>query len=149
MTLDSLIGKGLRREPADVQEVGRFLARIATKLLDAQNTQISAESRFDIAYEALLQVGLVALRARGLRPDSKGGHHVMALQTLNLTIGYPREKLRVLDQFRRKRSAGLYDGSFEPSQAELDALIHSVTDIKTSLEHWLATERPELLGGSK
>jgi hypothetical protein len=145
MTLENLIGKGLQREPVSAQEVGRFMAKIVAKLRDAQSGQISLGSRFDLAYEALLQIGLVALRANGLRPDSRGGHHAIALQTLGTTIGYPREKLRLLDEYRRKRAAGLYDGSFEPSQSELDALIGTVIGIKTHLESWLRAEHPELL----
>ena len=104
MTLDNLIGKGLQRETSDAAEIARFLAKIQTKLTDAQTASISLDSRFDIAYEAMLQIGLVALRAHDLRPDSKGGHHVMALQILEKTIGFPREKLRVIDTFRRQRA---------------------------------------------
>ncbi len=89
MTLENLIGKGLQREPASAEEVRRFLAKIATRLADAQNDAISLDSRFDLAYEALLQIGLVALRANNLRPDSRGGHHVLARQTLNLPGATP------------------------------------------------------------
>ncbi len=143
MTLENLIGKGLQREPTSAGEIHRFLAKIATKLADAQVESVSLESRFDLAYEALLQIGLAALRAHNLRPDSRGGHHVLALQTLNTTIGYPREKLRLLDEYRRRRAAALYDGSFEPSQAELDALIATASELRAHLEAWLRKAHPE------
>ena len=145
MTLDNLIGKGLQREPTSPIEIRRFLARIATKLGDAQSGTLSPGSQFDLAYEALLQIGLAALRANGVRPDSRGGHHVLALQTLNTTIGYPREKLRLLDEFRRQRGLGLYDGSFDPSQAEVHALIATSSALKQHFETWLAATHPELL----
>jgi len=145
MTLENLIGKGLQQEPATEQEIHRFLAKIATKLTDAQSTQVSLDSRFDLAYEALLQTGLAALRANGLRPDSRGGHHVLALQTLNITIDFPREKLRLLDEYRRKRAEGLYDGSYEPSQVEVDALIATVSELKACLESWIEAHHPVLL----
>ena len=95
--LENLIGKGLQSEPSDKDEIRRLLRKIETKLADAANSQISHDSRFDIAYEALLQIGLTALRANGLRPNSRGGHHALALQTLDSTISYPRDKLRLLD----------------------------------------------------
>lgn len=145
MTLENLVGKGLQRELTSPEEIGRFLSKIAIRLADAQSRQVSLDSSFDLAYEALLQIGLAALRANGFRPDSRGGHHVLALQTLNTTIGYPREKLRLLDDFRRRRAAGLYDGSFEPSNAELDALIATVVELKRCLEAWLKAEHPELM----
>jgi len=83
MTLENLIGKGLQREPASKAEILRFITKINTKLADARNEHISLDSRFDLAYEALLQIGLAALRANNLRPDSRGGHHILALQTLH------------------------------------------------------------------
>lgn len=144
MTLENLIGKGLQREPASQAEIARFLAKIDTKLADAQNTTLSLDTRFDVAYEALLQIGLAALRANGYRPDSRGGHHVLALQTLPATIGYPRERIRLLDEFRRQRGLGLYDGSFDPSAAEVQTLIEEAAKLQLHFQQWLETSRPEL-----
>jgi hypothetical protein len=149
MTLENLIGKGLQHEPYSAEEIRRLCLKIATKLADAQNVDISLDSRFDLAYEALLQIGLAALRANGLRPDSRGGHHVMALQTLDTTINYPREKLRLLDIFRRQRAAGLYDGSFEPSEAEVQALLAALTELKAHFENWLSNKHPDLTGAAR
>lgn len=137
MTLENLIGKGLQQEPASPEELCRFLNKIATKLADAQSETLSLDSRFDLAYEALLQIGLAALRANGYRPDSRGGHHLLALQTLNTTIGYPREKLRLLDEFRRQRATGLYDGSFDPSKAEVQAILTTVIELNVFFNSWL------------
>jgi hypothetical protein len=145
MTLDNLIGKGLQREPTDAEEIKRFLTKIATKLADARATAVSIDSRFDIAYEAMLQIGIVALRAHSLRPDSRGGHHVLALQTLETTIGFPRAKLRVIDQFRRQRALGLYDGSFEPSETELSELLLIVEAMREHLDSWLRKNHPQLV----
>lgn len=61
MTLENLIGKGLQKEPAGKEELARFRSKIATKLADAQNSTLSLDTRFDVAYEALLQIGLAAL----------------------------------------------------------------------------------------
>ena len=145
MTLDNLVGKGLQREPTDAEEIGRFLGKIDTKLADARARGVSVDSRFDIAYEAMLQIGLVALRAHDLRPDSRGGHHVLALQTLETTIGFPKAKIRVIDQFRRQRSQGLYDGSFEPSETEVSELVALVEALRQTLVGWLRQHRPDLL----
>lgn len=144
MALEHLIGKGLQRESSSTEEIRRFLSKIATKVNDAREQRISLDSRFDIAYEALLQIGLVALRAHDLRPDSRGGHHVLALQTLGTTIGAPREQVRLLDEFRRQRAVGLYDGSFVPTEKELGELISNVEEIQGRLERWLIANRPDL-----
>ena len=125
------------RFTASPEELRRFLNKIATKLADAQSETLSLDSRFDLAYEALLQIGLAALRANGYRPDSRGGHHLLALQTLNTTIGYPREKLRLLDEFRRQRATGLYDGSFDPTKAEVQAILTTVIELNVFFNSWL------------
>lgn len=145
MTLDNLIGKGLQREPTDAEEIARFLEKIAQKLADGTATQISAGSRFDLAYEAVLQIGLVALRANGLRVDSRGGHHVLALQTLGKSIGVQTETIRMLDEFRKRRADGLYSGSFDPSEAEVEALVAVGRLLEKHFRNWLGKAHPELL----
>lgn len=145
MVLETLHGRGLQQEQTDAIEIARFLAKIDVKLADCQAKSVSLESRFDIAYEALLQCGLAALRAHGLRPDSRGGHHVMALQTLPTTIGFPKEKVRILDEFRKQRAVGLYDGSFDPSEAELRALVDTAIGLRQTLLAWLRANRPDLI----
>lgn len=69
---------------------------------------------------------------------------MLALQTLNVSIDYPKEKIRLLDEFRRQRAVGLYDGSFVPTQAELDELLLTVGELKSFLENWLTKNRPDL-----
>lgn len=144
MTLENLIGKGLESEPVDIAEITRLLEKITTKIADARVEAISCETRFDITYEALLQIGLTALRCHGLRPNSRGGHHVMALQTLPLTIGYPKGNVRLLEEFRKQRAAGLYDGSFTPSEQELTELINEVCALQEQLVHWIRSHERTL-----
>ncbi len=86
------------------------------------------------------------LIGKGLqREPSRGGHHVLALQTLTTTIGYPREKIRLLDEYRRQRGLGLYDGSFDPSTTEVAALINEAINLQQHFQQWLAATHPELL----
>ena len=94
----------------------------------------------------MLQIGLAALRANGLRVDSRGGHHVLALQTLGKSIGVSADVIRLLDEFRRQRADGLYNGSFDPSEAEVLALLHVGRDLERHFRHWLGVRHPELLG---
>lgn len=60
-----------------------------------------------------------------------------ALQTLPLTIGYPKQRVRLLEEFRKQRAAGLYDGSFTPSEKELTGLIDEVCALQLQLEGWI------------
>ncbi len=144
MALENLLGKGLQREPTSRTELQRLLKKADTRLGDAKSESISTESRFDLAYEGVLQLALAALRANGYRPGSKGGHHMIALQSLTKSIGYPKEKIRLLDEFRRQRAIGLYDGSFDPTKSEIQSLLEAAADLQQILYEWLDRNHPEL-----
>ena len=145
MSLDNLVGRGLEKAQADEEELSRYLGRIRRKLADSRQTNISLDSRFDVAFEALLQIALAALRARGYRTTSGAGHQQLAIQALPKTIGIPAGEIRTLDEFRKRRSAGLYLAEFEPSEAEVAALVAAVEGLQKSLVAWLKGHRPELL----
>ncbi len=145
MTLDNLVGRGLEKAEADREELTRFLDRIRRKLADSRQTNISLDSRFDVAFEALLQIALAALRARGYRTTAGAGHQQLAIQALPKTIGIPAGEVRTLDEFRKRRSAGLYLAEFEPSVAEVEALVAAADRLYKSLVAWLKAHRPELL----
>ena len=117
----------------------------ARNLADARVTTISAETRFDAAYRAIMQVALAALMAHGYRPDTKRpGHHVTVVQGLPLTIGLTAARVTVLDTLRRQRNVSDYtgedidDSSADHCIAEAERLIRDVTV-------WLEKTRPHLL----
>jgi len=145
MSLDNLVGRGLEKAQADQDELSRYLERIRRKLADSRQTNISLDSRFDVAFEALLQIALAALRARGYRTASGAGHQQLAIQALPKTIGIPSGEVRALDEFRKRRSAGLYLAEFEPSAAEVEALVAAADRLQKRLVAWLKAHRPELL----
>jgi len=67
MTLANLLGKGLEKAETDAREVTRYLDKIGRKLEDARRTSNHLDTRFDIAFEALLQIAICALRVNGYR----------------------------------------------------------------------------------
>jgi len=144
MTLDNLVGRGLEKAAADREELARYLARIGRKLADSRQGSISLDSRFDLAFEALLQIALAALRANGYRTTSAAGHQQLALQALPKSLGLDAERVRALEEFRKKRSAGLYLAAFEPSAAEVEALVRAVERLQKDLAAWLKAKRPDL-----
>lgn len=144
MTLDNLVGRGLEKAAADRDELSRYLERIARKLADSRQGSISLDSRFDLAFEALLQIALAALRANGYRTTSAAGHQQLAIQALPKSLGLDAQRVRALEEFRKKRSAGLYLAEFEPSAAEVEALVRAVERLQKDLAAWLKARRPEL-----
>lgn len=149
MTLDNLVGRGLEKAETDRDEVARYLAKIRRKLEDSKKSSISLDSRFDIAFEALLQIALAALRINGYRTTTEAGHQPLAIQLLPKSLGIEPGELRALDEYRKKRSIGLYEADFDPSESEVKAVIRTVERLLEKLTGHIRAARPELIGHSK
>jgi len=145
MTLSNLLKTGqLKEHETDAAEIRRLLDAVGRNLKDAAATNISAETRFDAAYKAIMQSALIALMANGFITDTKApGHHAVTIQSLPKTIGLPADRLKVLDVLRRKRNLSDYTGkeidgaSVKECQAEAGKLLGEVTD-------WIKKNRPNL-----
>jgi hypothetical protein len=138
------IGRLKAHEP-NAAEVQRLLAAIRRNLTDAAATNISAETRFDAAYKAVMQCALVAMLAAGYRPAAnEPGHHQTMIQSLPLTLGVVNEVWVVLDALRRQRNANDYTGQPITATAVAECLAQAKTLEKTLLGH-LRDQHPQLL----
>lgn len=112
MTLDNLLHIGkLKPHAADKIEIARLLTAAERALNDAQSSALSADSRLDLAYRAIMQAALAAMLANGYRPaTSEPGHHQLVIQALPKTIGFAAERARVLEGYRAARNQSDYQG---------------------------------------
>jgi hypothetical protein len=145
MSLDNLVGKGLEKAATDADEVARYLAMIESKLKDSKNPSISLVSRFDLAFESLLQAAVLALRANGYRTNSQAGHQQLAIQTLPKSVGLDAAELRTLEEYRKKRSAGLYEAGYSPTEEEVKSVIRSADAVLRKTRDWIKANHPEFL----
>lgn len=125
MSLDNLvkIGKLHRHQPAR-DEIQRLLRGLDRSLADAQIESLSNEGRFASAYDALLRVATIALRAAGYRTSAEQpGHHAITLRALPLTLGIEPELTMRLDAFRRKRNRAAYEGDDSASDGDVAELL--------------------------
>jgi len=134
----------VKEHPPSAVEIQQLLAAAQRNLADARVREISAETRFDAAYKAIMQAALAAMMAHGYRPDAnRPGHHMTVVQALSLTIDLPAARVTVLDTLRRKRNVVDYtgedidDGSAETCAKEAKRLIDEV-------RAWLRANRPNL-----
>ena len=149
MTLENLprIGK-LKPHKSTREEVARLLTAMRRNLKDSRNVEISPESRFDIAYKAIMQCALVAMMANGYRPSTnEPGHHATVVQSLPTTIGLANERMIVLDQLRKKRNLSDYTGA-GVTEEEAAACVRAAEELATAVEKWLRAQRPDLAGGA-
>jgi len=121
--LQNLVGISL-----DLIEVDNLMLRKLTEaaqasLRDAKLNSISNESRFDLAYKAIMQSAKAALQAKGYRVlTSKPGHHQLMLQVLPLTIGLDKNKVILLDHLRMQRNAIDYSGDIVSEALTTEAI---------------------------
>ncbi len=70
--LEALAKTGiLKREPPVPDEIEGLIRTASARLLDAQKTTNSPESRFDLAYNAAHALALAALRSHGYRAEKR------------------------------------------------------------------------------
>ena len=145
MTLQNLLKIGrLKPHAPTTQEIRRLLAA-ERNLVDARAEIISDETRFDVAYKAIMQLALIAMMASGYRPSTnEPGHHQTMIQSLPLTLGLANTTWVVLDALRRKRNVSDYQG--DPIEPEaVSECIAQATALLATTRRWLAEHHPDYL----
>ena len=113
----------LDKVPFSSELMARMLATARSRLIDAQRSDNSAETRFDCAYTAIRAIADAALLAHGYRTStSKPGHHQTTIQCLSHTLGVSVGVVRVLDALRKQRNLSDYDGESITGQALVECI---------------------------
>lgn len=99
-------GKPLRPEAPDAAEFAGLIKSAMARLDDADNPQLSIESRFDLAYSAAHALCLAALRWHGWR----SGNRYIVFQLVPHTLGLGPAVWRVLAKCHDIRNLGEYEG---------------------------------------
>jgi len=149
VSLDNLLKIGqIKRHPPDRNEIQNLLSAAQRNLADAEVTGISAETRFDVSYKAVMKCALAAMMATGYRPDTnRPGHHMTVIQSLSLTLGVPAARIAVLDALRRKRNLSDYTGA-DIDDVSADACVRAAKALIADVRGWLGKAHPELVGGA-
>lgn len=108
--LENLAGLGhIKPEAAKADEIANLVAGGRKRLADAKKKTNSIEGRFDLAYNASHAFALAALRRTGYR---SANNRAIVFQALELTVGMPPAKWRVLDKAHQLRNRMEYDGNY-------------------------------------
>ncbi len=145
MSLENLLKIGqLKPHAPEPAEIERLLTAARRNLRDARVTSISAETRFDAAYKAIMQSALAALMMNGYRPDTnRPGHHMTIIQSLPLTIGLDSKRIIVLDTLRRQRNVADYTGD-DVDETTAEHCIAEAEGLLGDVAVWRASQRPDL-----
>ncbi len=130
--LHNLVRSGLlKAEPGDQKEFDGLLDSGRKRLADAKNDKLSAESRFDLAYNAAHAFSLAGMRWHGYRPANK---RFVVFQALGHTLGIRREIWRILDKCHGSRNILEYDGIFNVDRRLLADLLTAAEAVKNAAE---------------
>ncbi len=101
-------------------------------LKDASRKEISTDWRYNIAYNAGLQLATIVLYAAGYRAGRGESKHYRVIQALPMVMG-PRfsYKRDYLDNCRRKRNVSEYDTAGTISVKEAEDLLRTVNEFKS------------------
>ena len=147
MSLENLVKIGkLHPHEAQRDEIHRLLRGLERSLADARINGLSNEGRLAAAYDALLRLATIALRAAGCRTSpEQPGHHAITLQALPLTLGTSVDMMAQMDAFRRKRNLAAYEGDDSVSDRDLAELMAILDELKPRLFQWLQKQHPQLM----
>ncbi len=136
----------LREYSTSEQEITGLLALVERDLKDAVRQEISTDWRFNIAYNAGLQLATLVLFAAGYRTGRGESKHYRVIQALPLVMGDDFNVVRdYLDNCRRKRNVSEYDAAGTISKKELSDLLALVVNFKNQVEKWLKENHPDLI----
>ncbi len=122
------IGK-LKKEPGVQSEIDGLISSGAARLRDANNAQLSYESRFDPAYNAAHALSLAALRHHGYRSDNR----YIVFQALPHTIGLVAAQWRILAKTHDKRNLAEYEGHFETDEQLLTDMLSAAELVRKAV----------------
>jgi len=146
MSLEQWLQTGglLRHEPT-VAEIRQLLEVVDRDIRDANATPLSADCRFNLAYNAGLQLCAIALHATGFKAAKGGGHHHITINALDLCLGASFKDTKIyLSQCSRLRSQGIYDRVGVVQERDASELLSTVTNLWRDVHQWLQDNHPEL-----
>ena len=111
MSLEQWLRNGwLKPFDATVAEIHKLLEVVDRDLSDAQAQGLSADGRFQHAYDASLQLCMIALKASGYVVQKGQGHHKHGIDSLRHTLGSQwAETADHIERCSRLRGQAVYE----------------------------------------
>jgi hypothetical protein len=136
----------LRKYETSAKEISNILKLVERDLQDALQEGISLDWRFNIAYNAALQLATIILYTSGFRAGRGESKHYRVIQTIPLIMGERLKPIRdFLDICRRKRNISEYDAAGIVSEKEFNDLLKMAGEFKSQVIDWLRKNHPGLI----
>jgi hypothetical protein len=151
MSLEKLVQHGwYKAEPSSPKEIADLLSIVDRSQADSRVEGISDDLRFQAAYNGILTLANIGLRASGFRVSLGQGHHQRVIESLEYTLttqdATAREKwVRKIKSHSQKRNTTSYDLAGGVSPTELAQVMKDLTLLREQVKAWLKEAHPELL----
>ena len=137
MSLHDLeLSGAIKREELTSGEINRFQLAIQERLVAASLDANPNRTRFEQAYDAILNCAWIALRVEGYRATSKQGHHRVVLESLAETMGIPNKEIDYFLSLSELRNRDLYDAMPATDSDVVDAL-QAATELAEKVTAWV------------
>lgn len=133
----------LKQHQTSRQEIAELFG-LADRDLDAcQTEKLVVDWQFNIAYNAALQLATAALAAAGYQA-ARMAHHFRVISSLELTLGWDKATVELLNDFREKRNEADYERAGAISEADAEEMLTLARRLRTEVEAWIAKNHPHL-----
>jgi hypothetical protein len=137
-----------KAEPSSANEIADLFSIVDRSQADSKVEGISDDLRFQAAYNGILTLANIALRASGFRVSLGQGHHQRVIESLEYTLttqdATAREKwVRKIKSYSQKRNTTSYDLAGGISPTELAQVTKDLTALREQVEAWLKEAHPE------
>lgn len=111
---------------------------------DASVKDVSVDWRFNIAYNAALQLCTLLLNAQGYAPAKGQLAHYRVLQSIRFTLPHRADDADYLDGCRNLRNKLEYDRTNFASATEAAELLRYAAELRDETLAWLRERHPKL-----
>jgi hypothetical protein len=126
----------LKEHKTSEQEIADLLAIADRDLRACKTPGLIPDWRFNIAYNAALQLATAALAAAGFQAE-RTNHHYRVIHSLEFTLGKDAATIRKLDVFRKKRNITDYERADTISDREADEMRKLAEALRADVAAWL------------
>jgi predicted nucleotidyltransferase len=122
------------------EEITGLFAVVDRDLEACQTPHLVAGWRFNIAYNAALQLATAALAAAGYQAQ-RTGYHLRVIQSL--TIQLDQTTIRKFDTFRKKRNVSDYERANLVSEVEAEEMRQFAGRLRQDVPAWIRKNHPD------
>ena len=144
MTWNKLLAeKRVHPHTTSKEELDALRDAVNRNLSDASVTALSADSRFNLAYSAVLLLAKMAIACAGYRVKGHGAHY-STFSALELAIGSQASNLTAyFNSCRQKRNKINYDQANVVTDTETQELLEKARHFQQLMEDWVSQQHPQ------